>query len=100
MKDVQYSVFTEEDVKNMQNRAVGSLGGPRPAGSRRPVRTAGAALGVALLIGLGGCSKTTWKQIGDDSREALETTGEVIEGATKGAIKAVEGVGNTPAKRP
>lgn len=76
----------------MKKNHFGSLGHPRPLLPRHRVRTAAAAaLVVALLIGLGGCSKSTWKQIGDDSRKAMETTGEVIEGAAKGAIKAVKG---------
>lgn len=49
-----------------------------------------AAFWAALLAGLGGCSKATWKQVGDDTRKALETTGQAIEGAAKGAIEAVE----------
>ena len=52
--------------------------------------TIAAAIGMALLLGGFGCSKATWKQIGDDTRKGMETTGEAIEGAVKGGIDAVE----------
>ena len=49
------------------------------------------ALGVSLLVGLGACSRATWKQIGSDTRKAVETTGEAIEGAAKGVAEALKG---------
>ena len=53
-------------------------------------KTLTTAMLCATLVAVLGCSKSTWKQIGDDSREAAETVGQVFEGAVKGAIEAVE----------
>lgn len=50
----------------------------------------GILLCCVLVVTAWGCSKSTWQQIGDDTRKAAETTGQAIEGATKGAIDAVE----------
>ncbi|HSH71281.1 MAG TPA: hypothetical protein VK997_15270 [Deferrisomatales bacterium] len=77
-------------MKSMKKKSFGSLGRPRPRLPRYPGLAAAATLCMALLIGLAGCSKATWKQIGDDSRKAMESTGKAIEGAAKGAIEAVE----------
>ena len=48
-------------------------------------------LAAALLLAASGCSKATWKKIGDDTRKAAETTGKAIEGAVQGGIDAVKG---------
>jgi predicted small secreted protein len=57
---------------------------------KRQLIVPAAILAGAVLVSTWGCSKATWKQIGEDTREGLETTGQAIEGAAKGAIEAIE----------